>query len=130
MGISILLDTHVLLWALMEPDKLSITAKQLIEHTENTLWVSSASIWEIATKYRLGKLPHAQALVQGLEQHLQQLQIEELPISIKHAFLAGSHPAFHRDPFDRMLAAQALLEGIPIITQDTAFQQFQISILW
>lgn len=130
MGMRLLLDTHALLWALMEPEKLSAQARALIEEPANTLLVSAASAWEIANKHRLGRLPEAEAVVRGFRRHLAVLQVIELPISIEHALLAGSLPGEHRDPFDRMLAAQALIEGVPLLTIDPIFTTFRVPVTW
>lgn len=130
MGMRTLLDTHVLLWALMEPGRLSPRARRVVENVDNEVLVSSASAWEIATKHRLGRLPEAETVIHGYPEHLARLQATELPISSRHALLAGSLPAIHRDPFDRMLAAQALIEGIPVVTSDSVFTHFRVRVLW
>lgn len=130
MGLIVLLDTHVLLWALMEPEHLSARARQVIEDPDTVLWVSSASAWEISTKQRLGHLPHAAPVVHGFAGHLRALRALELRVSGEHALLAGQLPAQHRDPFDRMLAAQALVEGVPLLTTDAAFSAFSVATLW
>lgn len=127
---TVLLDTHVLLWALLEPDRLSAQALAAIETPDNTLCVSSASAWEIGTKFRLGRLPQAESVVQGFEQHLETLRASELRISIRHAITAGRLEGAHRDPFDRMLAAQAIVEGIPLVTSDSAFRDFPVTLVW
>lgn len=126
----VLLDTHVLLWALMEPDHLSRRARRIIEGADNTVLVSSASAWEIATKHRLGRLPQAEAVVRGYKKHLGTLRATELPITADHALVAGALPQPHRDPFDRVLAAQAMVEGVPLVTRDAAFKPFRVQLLW
>lgn len=126
----VLLDTHVLLWALMEPRELSRHARTVIEDRDNVVLVSSASAWEIATKHRLGRLPAAEPIVRGYTKHLDTLRATEITISSDHALLAGSLSDQHRDPFDRMLAAQAMLEGVPLITDDAAFKLFRVTRLW
>jgi len=126
----LLLDTHVLLWALMEPHHLSETAREAIEDLRNEVFVSAASAWEVATKFRLGRLPEAETVVRGFQRHIETLRAVELPIRVEHALLAGTLPGNHRDPFDRMLAAQAILEGITLVTEDPAFQAFQVKTLW
>jgi PIN domain nuclease of toxin-antitoxin system len=126
-----LLDTHALLWALAEPRRLSPRAASLIRSPTNEVVVSAASAWEIATKFRLGKLPGAAPIVAGFAAHLSTLRAEELPVRSTHALPAGSFILDHRDPFDRMLAAQAMLEGIPLLTDDPAFSAFpELETLW
>jgi PIN domain nuclease of toxin-antitoxin system len=126
----VLIDTHVLLWALMEPERLSAAANDILSDPSTVLVVSSASAWEIATKHRLGRLNGAHSVVHGYSLHLERLGAEELPIRADHAILAGSLGGEHRDPFDRMLAAQALIETIPIVTGDDAISGLGAPILW
>lgn len=126
----VLLDTHVLLWALMEPEKLSRRARRLIDNPQTVLLVSSVSAWEIATKHRLGRLPEAEAVVRGYRSHLATLRATELTITGEHALLAGGMQVPHGDPFDRMLAAQALVEGVPLVTGDPAFRVLRVQTVW
>jgi len=106
-------------------------AATLLRDSSNTVLVSAASAWEIATKYRLGRLRGAGPIVAGYVAHLAALQAEELPIRSAHALKAGSFTAEHRDPFDRMLAAQAIVEGVPLLTDDAAFGLFpDVETLW
>ena len=129
-ALTILLDTHAFLWAIAQPDHLSPAARRLVADSTVDILVSSASAWEIATKVRLGRLPDAQALVAAFSDHVQRLGAQELAISIRHALTAGSFAVAHRDPFDRVLAAQALLEGVPLVTRDPAFAAFPIHTIW
>lgn len=125
-----LLDTHILLWWLTDHPRLSQQTRALMSDTANTLLVSSASAWEIATKQRIGKMPHLDTpFIHRLPITLQEEGFTELPISTAHALLAGTHPAAHRDPFDRILAAQAHIERIPLISADTAMTAFGIEII-
>ncbi len=126
----VLLDTHALLWWLFNDPKLSQLARDLIKEPGNTVLMSSASAWEIATKYRLGKLPEAGEVAQNLPELLRTARIDVLPISVEHALAAGHLPGPHRDPFDRMLIAQAQLERIPIITTDGEFSKYDVQIMW
>lgn len=130
MGLKVLLDTHVLLWALMAPRNLSRRVRTLIENPDNIMLVSSASAWEIATKHRLGRLPEAETVVRGYRDHLETLRATEIAITSEHALLAGTLEVGHGDPFDRMLAAQAMIEGVPLITNDAAFKVFRVTKLW
>ncbi len=125
-----LLDTHALLWWLFDDRRLSGRARQVMEDGTNEILVSSASGWEIMTKHRLGKLPHAGEAVKDLRGALRRAGFESLPISLEHAIEAGRLPSPHRDPFDRMLAAQSRLDAVPLITDDRAFASFSVSTLW
>jgi PIN domain nuclease of toxin-antitoxin system len=125
-----LLDTHVLLWWLFDDPKLSVLAHDLIQVPDNTVLVSSASGWEIATKYRLGKLPHAGEVAHNLPSLLRKSRIDVLPITMEHALAAGVLPGPLRDPFDRMLIAQGQIEGLPIVTSDHVFKQYPVELLW
>jgi PIN domain nuclease of toxin-antitoxin system len=126
-----LLDSHTLLWALGQPDALGTQARTVIEDRAEELYVSSVTAWEIATKWRLGKLPYVDAVVAGYERHVHRLAVIELPVTSAHALLAGTLGWEHPDPFDRMLAAQAMLEGLTLITKDPAFADLpQLPVLW
>jgi PIN domain nuclease of toxin-antitoxin system len=100
--------------------------RKIIADEQNNLLVSSVSAFEITTKFRLGKLPTAALLVHDLASYLERAGFQELPLTIAHAVRAGLLPHPHRDPFDRLLAAQAMVDGIPIISNDPAFDGFQI----
>ena len=119
--VTFLLDTHTLLWALAEPSRLGRQAHHTIADRSSRLVVSAASAWEIATKHRLGKLPYADGLIGGYSRHLDRLGVERLAVTEDHALLAGRLEWHHRDPFDRMLAAQAMIESLTLVTDDAAF---------
>jgi|ERR1700722_6789790 PIN domain nuclease of toxin-antitoxin system len=125
-----LLDTHTLLWAFNDAPALSPQSRRLIGAGSNELLVSAASAWEIATKVRLGKLPTGEELASDFAHYLAQLGCDPLPISLDHAIRAGGLPGEHRDPFDRMLIAQAQMEGIPIISNDRIFDAYQVRRIW
>jgi PIN domain nuclease of toxin-antitoxin system len=125
-----LVDTHVLLWSFNGDPALSKRARQVIEDGSNEILVSAASAWEIATKVRLGKLPTGEILIGDLERYLARLGFEELPISPAHAARAGSLAGEHRDPFDRMLVAQAQGENLPIISGDRIFDVYHVQRIW
>jgi len=125
-----LLDTHALLWWLFDDPRLSRPAYDIIQEPDNKILVSSASGWEIATKYRLGKLPHAGEAAHNLPSLLRRSRMTVLQISMEHALAAGSLPGPHRDPFDRMLIAQGRLEDLTIVTSDPAFEQYPVTLLW
>ena len=119
--LSYLLDTHVMLWALTEPARLGRKARKVIENPTSRLVVSAVSAWEIATKHRLGKLPQADALLGPYSKHLDRLGAIRLPMAEDHALLAGRLDWNHRDPFDRMLAAQSMIESLVLVTGDPTF---------
>jgi PIN domain nuclease of toxin-antitoxin system len=125
-----LLDTHALLWWLAQPDRLSPAAHGAIADPGNRVHVSAASGWEIATKVRLGKLPAASELLNDLAQLLVAQGFELLPITLLHGLHAGSYPMAHRDPFDRLLAAQAELDGLTLVSLDPALEAFPCCLLW
>lgn len=125
-----LLDTHVLLWWLFDDRRLSKVVRSLIVDPSNRMLVSSASAWEIAIKHRLGKLKAAEVLVQDLSGWIARAAMTELPITVTHAQRAGSWPHAHRDPFDRMLAAQSAIEEVPLVTSDAVFRAFGVQTLW
>lgn len=129
MGMSYLLDTHILLWWLFDDPKLDTDCRDIIRNPDNCILLSSASAWEISTQYPIGKLPEAKQIVEEYSQIIQQAQFTELAITSVHALRAGSLPISHRDPFDRMLMAQAELENLPIITYDKAFRTGLIQII-
>lgn len=121
----LLLDTHVLLWALLEPHKLSPELRNALEDSDNTLVVSAATAWEIATKWRLGKLQQSRAVVENYAMALHRLAAIDLPISAAVARQAGLWAVPHRDPFDRLLAAQATSDDLVLASMDPAFAQFE-----
>ncbi len=129
MGISYLIDTHILLWWLFDDPKLDNTCRKIISNPDHRIFVSSVSAWEIATKYRIGKLPEAKEIVEQYSQILHQARFIELNITSAHALRAGNLPIAHKDPFDRMIMAQAELEILPLITYDKAFQTGLIQII-
>ncbi|HJX44844.1 MAG TPA: type II toxin-antitoxin system VapC family toxin [Geodermatophilus sp.] len=121
---ALLLDTHALLWTLLEPGRVPVATLAAVRAPGTTVYVSAASAWEIATKHRLGKLDGAAAVVSGYREHLARLRAEELPITGHHALTAGSLRWDHRDPFDRVIVAQAVLESLPVVTGDAALAGF------
>lgn len=126
----VLLDTHVFLWALMEPSRLSAKVRRLLGDPQTDISVSAATAWEIATKFRLGRLAGARNVVADYEAAISGLRASALPIRNQHAVKAGSYPHQHSDPFDRMLAAQADIEGLILVSRDPALKQFGVDLLW
>lgn len=125
-----LLDTHTLLWWLSDDPALSPAARGFIAQTQNSVVVSAASAWEIATKVRLGKLPLDVDLAADLVSYLEQEGFELLSISPDHAIRAGLLPGPHKDPFDRMLVAQAHAENMPIVSNDVVFDSYGVRRIW
>lgn len=125
-----LLDTHALLWWLFDDPRLSGTARGIISDPENEILVSSASAWEVATKYRLGRLDSASVLVNDFAGWVRRAGFVELPIRFEHAQRAGLFPQPHRDPFDRMLGAQSVIEEVPLIGLDRAVDPFGVRRVW
>ena len=126
----LLLDTHALLWWCTDDPKLSPTARNAIADEANEILVSAVSAWEIATKYRLGKLQQASQAVSRFNELVAADGFTHLPITHVHALRAGSFDVDHRDPFDRMLAAQSEIERVPLVTLDPAFAMFGIRTYW
>jgi len=128
--LSYLLDTHAWLWWLFDDRRLSRRARAVLKDPEHRILVSSASAWEIATKHRLGRLGAAAPLVHDFSGWVSKAGFSELAIHSEHAITAGAWAVEHRDPFDRMLAAQSRIERIALITRDPAFEDFAIETLW
>lgn len=125
-----LLDTHALLWWFVDDPRLLGAARALIAGEENEVLVSAASAWEIATKFRLGRLPDAKGAVARFAELVEADGFTHLPLTHRHALLAGNFDLSHRDPFDRILAAQAIVEGVPLLTRDPVFAEFPVQVLW
>ncbi len=126
----LLLDTHALIWWVLDHPSLSRAAYDAIATQDNVVLVSAASAWEITTKFRLGKLPEAALLAQDLERIVLAQNFEPLAISFRHGQLAGSLQGAHKDPFDRMLIAQALSDNLKLASNDGAFDSFGVTRLW
>jgi PIN domain nuclease of toxin-antitoxin system len=126
----ILFDSHALVWFLDGHPRFSRRARSTIEEPGAILHVSAVSPWEIANKVRLGKWPEAAKLAEAFITIMDEFSLQPLPITLEHAHRAGSLPGPHRDPFDRMLAAQAQIENIPLVTADPAFRAFDVRVLW
>ncbi|WP_435008486.1 type II toxin-antitoxin system VapC family toxin [Tundrisphaera lichenicola] len=126
----ILIDTHTLLWFLRDDPRLSSKAKALIEDANQHKFVSIASCWEIAIKAGLGKLHLTEPSRSLLERELPANHLDLLPISLEHATTVEGLAHHHNDPFDRLLIAQAIVEGIPIIGADVAFDSYPVRRIW
>ncbi len=125
-----LLDTHAFLWWLAGDTSLSGAARDLITDKASTIFVSAASAWEIATKHRLGKLPGAAAIAPDIEGAVRRQGFEALSVTMRHGQRAGALPGHHRDPFDRMLIAQAILEDCALVSNDVLFDRYGVVRLW
>lgn len=125
-----LLDTHAFLWWVLDSARLSNTAFQLIADESNDIVVSAASAWEITTKHRIGKLPEAEVVAADVAGNIAAQGFEALAIGIVDAERAGRLPGIHRDPFDRMLIAQALGHELSIVSIDALFDRYGVNRLW
>jgi len=114
----------------MDSTRLSPKAKSTIEDLINEVYVSAATGWEITTKYRIGKMPEVEPFVHDFKGTLKRMSFHELPISMDHAARSGLLAGAHKDPFDRMLIAQSLAEGIPLISNEAVFDSFHIQRIW
>jgi PIN domain nuclease of toxin-antitoxin system len=132
MGVAVryLLDTHALLWWWTDDPLLSAHARDLIADERHDIYVSAASAWEIATKHRLGKLPEAGEVMSRFNELALADGFRHLPVSYLHALRAGAYCQPHRDPFDRMLAAQSAIEALPLITCDDALASLGARVVW
>ncbi len=126
----VLLDTHAFLWWLDGDRQLSRRARQIIGDESTTVYVSAASAWEITTKFRLGKLPGAADVAADVAACAASQGFDALAISVAHAQRAGLLPGEHRDPFDRMLVAQAQAEDIPLVSIEALFDGYGIRRIW
>ena len=122
----LLVDTHIFLWAITADPRLSNESRRLFESAENQLYLGSPSLWEMLVKKQLGKLPLPEPASGYLRGQLRKNRIEVLALAANHVFQLEALPALHRDPFDRMLVAQALGEGIPLVTQDAYVRQYPV----
>ncbi len=123
-----IIDTHIFLWWLFDDVRLPVKIKNYIQNINHPIYVSSASVWEIATKFRLGKLPEASSVAANVPEWIVKAGFKPLDITPEHAQLAGSWDIPHRDPFDRMLAAQSKLENLSLASIDKAMALFPIKV--
>ncbi len=125
-----LLDTHSFLWFVSADPKLSSKAEALISEGANELLLSVASLWEVSIKVSLGRLPLAAPVHEFIPEQLRRNRIDLLPIEMSHTFEVARLPFHHRDPFDRLLIAQALVENLPIVSVDSAFDAYSVERIW
>ena len=126
----LLLDTHTFLWWITDDPQLSTKARELIGDGHNILYWSAASSWEVSIKYAFGRMPLPEAPEQFLPAEIEKNRLESLPIIDAHAFQAGQLPHHHRDPFDRMLVAQAQVESLALLSNDQQLNHYDVEIRW
>lgn len=125
-----ILDTHTLVWILLGSEKLKHHQISLINAEDTTIYVSAVSGYEIACKHRIGKFPEVAEILNLANRDFEDFDWQLLPITLKHATLAGSLTGSHRDPFDRLLAAQSIVEELPIMTMDEKIKDLGARVVW
>ncbi|MEZ4731320.1 MAG: type II toxin-antitoxin system VapC family toxin [Caldilineaceae bacterium] len=130
MSLNLLFDTHSFICGLMPPTKLSSVALAALEDENNRLFVSDVSVWEMQIKVQLGKIRLKQPLQDLLKSQQRDNAVEILPIRTEHSLAIDSLPFHHKDPFDRLLLAQGIVEGLTIVTVDSAFTAYSAKLLW
>ena len=126
----LLLDTHAFLWWLVDDERLQLIAHDAIAEGSNSIFVSAASAWELSTKYRIGKLPGISEIIANLDGVLLGQGFKELSITVEHGRAAGALSGPHRDPFDRMLIAQAMIEEMVLVSNEQLFDNYGVQRLW
>lgn len=126
----VLLDTHVLLWMFGRSNRLSDTAQTVLSDRENDLLFSIAGYWEVGIKVSIGKLILADGWEKSIPQEMTRNRISWLPIAPPHVFGVSQLPWYHRDPFDRLLIVQAMMEEATILTSDSYFRDYDVSLMW
>jgi len=128
--VRLLLDTHALLWWLLGDERMPPKLRNTIWDEGNSIYVSAASAWEIATKHRIGKLPDIAEIIADFDTVMAEQGFKEMPIAVKHGRTAGALPGLHRDPFDRILIAQAMIEDMVLISNEQLFDSYGVQRLW
>jgi PIN domain nuclease of toxin-antitoxin system len=128
--VRVLLDTHALLWFVLNDERLSRNARSIMTEPSTDLLVSPASFWEIAIKISIGKYSLGKDLAEFMERHMDQNDMILLPITARHAAVVAGLPFHHRDPFDRLLIAQAMTERIPLVSSDRVFDRYDVARVW
>ena len=126
----ILVDTHAFFWWVVVDENLPRRVHRLLEDESNIVLLSSVVVWELATKSRIGKWPAGQTVADNIDGYVKSHGLHPLPITVAHAHRGGSMAGLHRDPFDRLLAAQAQIEQVPLVTADPAFREFGVDLIW
>jgi len=125
----VLIDTHIFIWYVQNSEKLTNSVAKLINNGRNEILLSTVSIWEIAIKQSIGKLNLGVPYANFIREQMSLNKMELLPISLEHLEIVTSLPFHHRDPFDRLLIAQAIAEGIAIVSADSAFSLYPVQII-
>ena len=126
----VLLDTHAFLWLVTNDDRLSENARQTFLNTENSLYFSAASLWEICIKMSLGKISLRDGWFQTIQEEMEINTIQWLPIEMAHCAEVSELPFHHRDPFDRMLIAQAIVEELKLLSRESRLSDYPIDLIW
>ncbi len=126
----VLLDTHTFLWWVADDPQISVTAKNIIANPDNDIYLSVVSAWEIIIKVGTGKLSLSEPPEIYIPTRIASNQFEVLPVQISHILEINSLPSLHKDPFDRLLIAQSLVENFPLITVDSAIAQYPVQTIW
>ena len=125
-----MLDTHCFLWAIANDPRLSRTARRIIKDPNSDLYLSAASAWEIAIKTRLGRLRFSEDVQRFIPAQMARNRITELPVLIRHSLAVADLPLHHRDPFDRLLVAQARIEDLTLLSADPAMRLYDVRVVW
>ncbi len=125
----ILIDTHAVIWWMLDASRLSSRAAEILRSTANRVVVSAVVAWELAIKINAGKIQPS-TLISGLQAAMAQQRFEEMPITLEHAVKAGLLPLHHRDPFDRLLVAQAQVLNLPILSADRGLDEYDVRRIW
>jgi PIN domain nuclease of toxin-antitoxin system len=128
--VNVLLDTHAFLWAVTGDRRLSSPARALIEDGENQVFLSAVSMWEIVLKAKAGKLHVEGSVAKVLEEQMRQARISPLPIYPAHVLRVAALPPIHKDPFDRLLIAQAQAENLALVTRDPEIRRYAVQVIW
>jgi PIN domain nuclease of toxin-antitoxin system len=126
----VLVDTHAFFWWVVDSPNLSSRAREVIAEQDNEVFISAVVAWELATKSRVGRWPQALPIANDIRSVIETNNFTPLAITIEHARTAGLLVGRHRDPFDRLLAAQSQIEGIPLVSADPIFRYFGTAVLW
>jgi PIN domain nuclease of toxin-antitoxin system len=128
--VKFLLDTHTFLWWITDDPQLSEAAREIIRNSDNELFLSVASAWEMAIRVRLGRLHLPDRPDRFVPDQLARNGIQPLPIEMSHALYVARLPSIHNDPFDRLIVAQSMLEKLPIITKDGVIAKYEVTVVW